>query len=211
MASTLTGLFRTLAWSDFPPPRAGAAPGPGQHATAAMTHSGASFGGVHFGHRAGTRPPRFSLRDTLSVRATFTKASSFVMAWLFTRSQTDQDDLLHHEQGHYDISALLARDFFVEMMLIKGDSFPSGEAGLRQMRAIKATTLDKMAAIQKLYDDEVHPQQQAGQSRGPAQVTWDGIMRDAFTRPRDSGTTDPSGVPHKERLVHALSRSGRVV
>lgn len=115
MPSKLSGLFRTLTWSDFPP-LGGIAPGPRQHSTAARTFSSLSFSVPSFQAVAGLSPAQFRLVDNFTASAKFERKNSFVMSWVFSRSQQFQDDMLNHEQGHYNITALVARDFFVDVM-----------------------------------------------------------------------------------------------
>jgi hypothetical protein len=208
--SQLKNLDRKLIWKDFPKKQA-AAPKPGQSATAAQTWSGYSMTNPHFEEIPQSSPKRFRLVNDLTVTVTFTSSKSHVKSWVFSRPQTEQDDLLNHEQGHYSITALLARDYFVEMMLIKSTEFASAADGTAEANRLKAATLGKLKAVQDLYDAEVHPEQNQGKSRGPIQVGWDTLIRNAFTRPRSSGTTAPDGTPHKMRLTVALSNAGKQV
>src|SRR5437867_273559 len=99
MPSSLNGLFRTLAWTEFPR-RQGNSPSQGQSATAAFTHSSSSFSGTSFQPTAGSHPAQFRLLDTVTVSVTFDRNQSFVMSWVFSRPQAFQNDMLNHEQGH---------------------------------------------------------------------------------------------------------------
>ena len=122
MASSLSGLILTLAWSNFPQ-RQGREPSPGQSATAAETRSAFSIGGISVQPVAGSSPVEFALADSLAVRVTFVRGQSHVMSWVFNRSSQFQADMLNHEQGHYNITALISRDFFVDTMLLKPQTF----------------------------------------------------------------------------------------
>src|SRR3989442_3063896 len=117
MASSLSGLIRVLTWTDFPR-RQGNAPGPGQSATAAHTHSSYSSSAASVQPIAGSHPAQFRLVDNLTVSVTFGRNQSYVMSWVFGRPQQFQDDMLNHEQGHYNITALVSRDYFVDVMLL---------------------------------------------------------------------------------------------
>jgi len=208
MPSSFSGLFRTLAWTDFPR-RQENPPQPGHHATAAFTKSGFTRNHVTIQQIAGSHPARFELVDNLTVSVSFDRAQSFVKSWLFSRPQPFQNDMLNHEQGHYNITALVCRDFFVDVMLLKLQTFPTHNAGITAAQQIKTQSLDKIGNIQQLYDREVHPEQNSGQSRGPLQQSWDRFIQTAFTQARSTGTQAPGGVPHKMRLVDVLTQNGK--
>ena len=175
MPSSFSGLFRTLAWTDFPT-RQGSAPSPGQAATAALTHASFNFTGPSVQPVAGSRPPRFQVTDNLTMSATFNRNQSFVMSWVFSRPQQFQNDMLHHEQGHYNIAALVSRDFFVDVMLLKLQTFTTAQDGHATVQQIGTQSLDKIRNIHQLYDREVHPEQNSGVSRGPFQLSWDNFI-----------------------------------
>ena len=80
-------------------------------------------------HIRGSSPARFQLQDSFSTTVDFGR-DSFVMSWVFSRPQQFQTDLLNHEQGHYNITALVCRDCFVDVMLLKDQSFATAEAGV---------------------------------------------------------------------------------
>jgi hypothetical protein len=210
MASTITGLLRPLAWNDFPV-RQMNAPAPGQSATAAHTDTSFIFGGSMFQPIPGMRPARFRLVDSITISVTFTRNKSFVMSWVFSRPQQFQDDMLNHEQGHYNITALICRDFFVDVMLLKAQVFTTGQAGITSVRQIQQQSLEKIGNVQQLYDQEVHPEQNSGLSRGPIQQSWDRFIQAAFTQARSTGTQAPDGTPHKVRLIDVLTQNGKQV
>lgn len=211
MASSMTGLFKTLSFSEFPTPRQGNPPGPGQHATAALTHSGFSSTGPSIQQVGGSRPATFRIQDNMTVTITFNRNQSFVMQWALNRPAPFPADLLNHEQGHYNITALLARDFFVDVMLLKSQTFASLQAAQAAITAARTNSVNKMGAAQTLYDNEVHPEQDQGRSRGPIQQAWDTIIRNAFNNPRTPASSAPDGTPHKIRLVDAIRAAGRTI
>jgi hypothetical protein len=210
MPSSLTGLIRTLAWTDFPRRQANA-PAPGQTATAAGTRVSFSTSGASMQSVPGAHPAQFRLADNMTVRVTFERNRSFVMSWVFGRPQQFQTDMLNHEQGHYNITALVSRDFFVDLMLLKAQTFASNRAGLAAVRQIQQRSLDKIRAIQQLYDREVHPEQNAGRSRGLIQQAWDRSIQAAFTQSRSTGTQAPDGTIHKVRLIDTLTQGGKQI
>ena len=209
MASSLTGLMRQLTWADFAT-RRGPAPRAGVLMTAAVTEARLRLSGLAFRHDPAQARGTVSLVDSLHIAISL-HASSFKMDWLASQPAGFQADLLNHEQGHYWITALLARDLFVDMMLQQSEVYASDAAGMAAFNAIKADSVDKIQAIQDMYDREVHPEQAQGLSRGPIQQQWDTIFRSAFTNPRASGTTTPDGTPHKARLVVVIRASGRTI
>lgn len=119
--------------------------------------------------------------------------------------------MLNHEQGHYNITALVSRDYFIDVMLLKLQTFATAQAGITAVQQIKQQSLDKIGKIQQLYDREVHPEQNAGQSRGPIQQSWDRFIQTAFTQARSTGTQAPGGIPHKVRLVDVLTQNGKPI
>src|SRR5262245_22983779 len=165
--------MRTLAWSDYGTPRAGARPNGA--ATAAFTDTKFTRNFATFSRVPGSSPAVFRLNDNIALTISFTRPPSFVMAWVFsTMSTADQGFLLNHEQGHYNIAALICRDFFVDLMLLKSQDFPSEQAGKNRVTQIKQDSLDKIQTANRLYDNDVHPQQAAGNMNGSQQVAWDG-------------------------------------
>ena len=207
MASRLEGLQRTLAWSDFPTVRR-TPPTPGGHFHGALTYTSYRLSTCSFRPEHGTR--QFALVDNVVVTIEFTRTRSWVADWVATRPPPFSADLLNHEQGHYAITALCARDFFVDLMSLKPTRFDTPQAGLHAMADIKRRTLDRIPSIQAMYDREVHPEQNGGVSRGPIQLAWDGYIRSAFTIPRSPPSNAPDGVTHKIRLVDVLTRAGRL-
>jgi hypothetical protein len=210
MPSSLTGLFRTLTWNNFPT-RQGNPPAPGMHATAAFTDTDMQQSGIFLDPVSRSGPTRFRLRDSVSVEINFKRASSFKMSWVAGRPQQFQIDLLNHEQGHYNITALVARDFFVDVMLLKQQTFSTTQLGTSAFRAIEDSSVKKIQAIHDLYDGEVHPEQHAGRSRGPVQQVWDRCFQTAFTQARTPATQSPDGKPHKVRLIDVLRQNGKSV
>jgi hypothetical protein len=209
MPSSLQGLLRQLSWSDFRVVQ-GNPPGPGQHAAGAFTSASIRPYQYAFRPPHGAHTP-LSLVDNLTISIVFDAGQSWVKSWVSSSAGSFASDLLNHEQGHYTITALVGRDFFVDMMLLKSRSFPNRTQANQAVSAIQSASLSKLAAIQALYDNEVHPEQDSGQSRGPIQQLWDGYFQAAFIRPRASGTTAPDGTAHKERLVDVLRAAGKTV
>jgi hypothetical protein len=206
MPSALVGLFRSLSWSDYRV-RQGKPPGAGQSAAAANTGYRYSEGGISF---AGSGS-EFQLADSITVTASFDSGGSYVMSWVFDRPQQFQDDMLNHEQGHYNINALICRDYFTDVMLLKGQTFATAKEGADAIKQLRKDSVAKIGSVQSLYDSEVHPEQGSGLSHGPIQQNWDGYLQTSFTQVRPAGTTSPDGGHHRMRLIDVLNFNGKRV
>jgi hypothetical protein len=71
-------------------------------------------------------------------------------------SGRDQVWLIKHEQGHYDIDALLARDFFERVRSMIGQPFSSARSALDQVTVHHNATRGRADALNKLYDDDIY-------------------------------------------------------
>ena len=197
MASQLIGLFRKLDWKiDFtgrPPslcpqyPDGGVAP---TFIKVPLIHVPANFDFVP------TPDGEYRLADNVTVTIGPPKGG-FNNEWS-PRSQAEIDDALNHEQGHYNLAALLARDFFVDVMLLKQETFADSFAGRRAVAAIKADSVDKELPVHDLYDLERSRRGKDGQR------FWDHLIWHAFNNERASGTTSADGKVHKARLLVIL-------
>jgi hypothetical protein len=205
MPSRLNGLINQLAWNIFPR-RRGAAPSAGQTGTAAQTGVSISSHGISFHPIRGSRPPQFQLVDSITVTVSFNANQSFVMEWVFQKSQNFQNDLLSHEQGHYNMNALIARDFFIDVMQLKSQSFQNAHDGLNAVNQIRAYSLAKIQDISNLYDNDT-----SNGLNATGQAQWNGFIRSAFTQPRSSGDQSPDGIPFKTRLIDVLRAGGKQV
>ena len=210
MPSSLTGLHRSLTWSNFAT-REGNPPAPGTHAAAAYTWSSYTEECIYFVGVRGSRPAQYQLRDSFRVAITFNTTRSWVMSWVSSEPQQFQTDLLNHEQGHYNITALVSRDYFVDVMLLKLQTFSSARQGVTACQAIQRKSVAKIRAIHRLYDKEAHPEQEAGLSRGPIQQAWDRWFQTAFTQARTPASQSADGTPHKVRLIDVLNKNGKSV
>jgi Bacterial protein of unknown function (DUF922) len=176
VASQLIGLNRALTWRDFrsvhrPAPR------PGQSGTAALTDT--FVGTSRFSVAASGGTPRFHLADSVTVTITFRAGHSWKADWVATLSQGEQDKLLKHEQGHYDLVALVGRDFFVELAALTTSFHERAHDVLTEVRRVSSRFLSKLQPLQDRYDrDTNHGQIQAQQDN------WNRYISTAFTAPR---------------------------
>jgi hypothetical protein len=202
MPSRLSGLQRSLTWQDFGTPRSGSPPPPGQRAVAAQTRARPNR--TVFGeHVPGTRPPQFRLRDDAVIAIELDRAQTFVMQWALDRPDPFPTDLLHHEQGHYDLVALFCRDMFIELMALKQQSFSTPQAVLTAAQAIFQRFDGFIAAVHTPYDDATDHGNIA-----PQQQRWDGFIRSAFTTARTPPMSAPDGTPYKVPLLDVLRQGG---
>lgn len=195
----MTGLVRKLTWSDFK----GVEPESASmvaEARPTFSVSGASTKSVGKGPSM-----TWQLGDTITVAVTFDSANSWVSGSVSGLAQADKDALLKHEQGHYDLVALLARDMFIEMMQLKAESFSySSEIG-QKVTAIHTRYGNLAQPVQDLYDATA--QTNNGKNKAK-QIIWDGYINTAFTQVRASGGSTPGGTMYKAELIPLLKQNG---
>ena len=201
MSSKLNGLIRQLKWGDFGKPKAKPAPKPGGFAVAAFTN--AVYDGPSWSIMpvAGTKPVEFELKDDMTVTIAL-KSTSWVADWVFKQPQRFQDSLLEHEQGHYDITALIARDLFIELMQLKLLRFKTAAEGEKAIKEImKRHSSWGIQAINKKYDS------MAETNHGwepTAQQRWNGYIQEAFTKERTPRVQAPDGTYYKVTFLDVL-------
>lgn len=180
MPSRLNNLFRILSWTDFKKVQR-PAPGPGQTATAARTAAEFIWGGILFEPVPGSKPVTYRLKDDVTMTIRLRSNESWVAGWVFTLPQSDQDALLNHERGHYRIVALMARDFFWEIMALKLNEYDKPQDGLSDFNQIQRSYTKKI--IQSVHDAYDDPQQVNHDpvTNANAQAIWDGLFSDAVT------------------------------
>jgi Bacterial protein of unknown function (DUF922) len=154
----------------------------------------------------GTRPPRFRVKDEIVVRVFNKPDETFVKRRAVEASQRQKDALLAHEQGHYDIAALLARDLFVDLVTLAGREF----ADVTAVRTAIAAKVDpfkgKLNAVQKLYDDDTkHGAQDARQKE------WETLIGRARTEPRTPRALGREGQPLRQTLLQAMRDAGKTL
>ncbi|HWA57847.1 MAG TPA: DUF922 domain-containing protein [Gemmatimonadales bacterium] len=199
MGSTLTGRDKTLTWADFGTPVPKPAPGAGQTAVAA--HTEVKYP-VTYGWTS--KGKSFSLADNVTVAIQLDKGKTWVADWVFKQSQQFQDDLLKHEQGHYDISALLARDMFIEIMQLKGQTFASSSALDQAVKKI----VDAHRS-QKVHDKYDLASETNHGLNATQQKAWDGYFQKAKTTQRNPPVQAPDGAFYKVRLLDVLTTAGK--
>jgi hypothetical protein len=151
----------------------------------------------------GTRPPQFRLRDDAVISVVLDRGQTFVNQWALNRPAPFPTDLLHHEQGHYDLVALFCRDMFIEIMTLKQQSLSTPQAVFTAAQAIFQRFDGFIAAVHTPYDNQTDHGNIAQQ-----QQRWDGFMRGAFTTPRTPSMSAPDGTPYKVPLLDVLRQGG---
>jgi hypothetical protein len=147
--------FRRLTWADY---RRVDAPAP----TAGQTRVVAAQTAVayqmtpnvlHFDRAPFLKGPSFVMREDPNVSVELDANGTFVESWVFARPLRIQNALLAHEQGHYEICMLNARDFFFGLQDIQDTAFATAKEGTNAV-----SNLDKqlwnVEKIQAKYDSD---------------------------------------------------------
>jgi hypothetical protein len=149
----------------------------------------------------GTRQVR--LKDGVRITIRLDARNTWVMQWALNKDQGFKRNLLHHEQGHYDLVALFVRDMFIDLMQLKQNTYDSGPALMADVQ----TAMDRYARPIR----EVHDKYDRASDHGlkPAgQKTWDGYIQKAFTKERNPRVTAPDGTAYKVPLLSVLRQGG---
>ena len=202
MASKLDGLFRTLKWSDFttvtkPVPK------PGDLAPGAFTDANIKLGSPkpNVAQVPGSRPAVWKLEDAVTVLIEFNGSSSWVADWVFTLSQDKQDKLLKHEQGHYDMNALMGRDMFIALMDLKPTDFKTRNEGVQAVNKIINANNTMVVKVRDAYENATK-----NGHDDTAQADWNGFFQTAFTTPRSPVRMTPDNKKVKITLLDVLKR-----
>jgi len=203
LPSQLIGLMRRLTWQDYTKEADVPPPGPGEVAEAAGTKVDVPDIEVSFRTVLGSAPPKVRIDDSITVKIVFDPEASWRAVWVKDRPQTDQDRLLQHEQGHYNVAALMARDFFLDVVALKAKVYGKPADALAEIGALKSGTLLKIKPLQATYDNDTkHGTNEAVQNR------WNAMISAAFTTPRTPPATAADGAPLKARLLDVLRTGG---
>jgi hypothetical protein len=208
MPSNLIGLIRKLNWADFK------GPVPSGTTFAAATNVGFIVTTPRF-VRDGSK---VRLDDNVTVTVKFDEAKSWRISMQSWPAQLEQE-LLEHEQVHYDITALCARDLFIQLMALKSSSWTNAAEGTRDFNWWVTLYREKEDKIQKKYDSETgHSQANVfvpstnmftppHQKGGPQQL-WEKLVAGAFTTVNPKGGSAPDGTPYKIQLMDHLIKNG---
>jgi len=201
MPSVLTGVDRKLRWSDF---NVVAAPPAGAPAAAtAMTNPGhTAAGGLPRNIAAAGMTPIFMIPDTLVVNV-FLQSDSWRLASVSAWSGADQVWLIKHEQGHYDLYALMVRDFFERIRSLIGQPFTDAAELHALMLDHREATLGKAKTLQKAYEDDTE-----NSRNGDEQWAWWCAIQRAREAHRTPLTRGADGRYLRVELLDALVAAG---
>jgi hypothetical protein len=209
--SKLVGRRRTLSWSDYTgtPPK-GSPYEAATKTTVDIKVDGAKAGESSFEGSDGA----FKLKDAVVVTVDLDRKKSWKKASIDNADATQQRLMLEHEQGHYDIAALSARDMFIEIMALKPRSFATKTDGFKELADLVNRHGALLTSIDALYDStgetgHIAIDHSAFGPRKPlAQSRWEGFIEKAFTEERTPQVTAPDGATYKVRLVDVLRAAG---
>jgi hypothetical protein len=192
-------LVRALSWGDFPH-QDQSEPGPGDTAHGAQIGVDINPAGFGLDHPPGGG---VRIRDTIQVTIRYRRDSSWVANWVFNRPQSYQDALLAHEQGHYNLVALLGRDFFLALMRLKANNYPTAAAAQADLTAASNSIAAKAQPLQDRYDDDTQNGTDATK-----QARWLSFINTSFTTPVNPPQTAADGASIKIPILTVLSQNG---
>jgi hypothetical protein len=201
MPSMISGVYRKLQWRDFKvveTPPAGVPAG----AVAQTITSHTALGGLPRKSSSPGIADVFMVPDTLVITITFNSAS-WRLASVSHWSGKDQVWLIKHEQGHYDINALLVRDFFHRIQAMVGQPFFDANDLKDQILAHRAATIGRIAATQDAYDKDT----ENSRDRSEQWAWWSAIER-ASQLHRSPLVTGTDGRYLRIELADALAKAG---
>ena len=161
---TIRGHTQTLTWHDFP----------GRVPASARTDA---FTATNYDVRAnyiwqvqhGSKSFRLS---TVVITVTLNRAR------MWSRASAQSPELLRHEQGHYDITALVMRDLDTDLtaLLQSGRSYP-GQADMEQaIDNLKQPAIALIDRLQSTHADGIYDQQTNHGRTTAAQRTWNAAI-----------------------------------
>jgi len=211
--SRLIGLKRRLAWSDFVVLRSRNDPELRGNLAGIFLSTSARVGGAAVAPASFTgQNGKFTLRDDVAVEPIF---KGFQAPEVGSLSNTESQLLLDHEQVHYDLQALNARDEFIEIMALKAQTFSTAAEGVIAVKDIIGR-FDRLGnKIQSRFDDVSETGHLAwerpmmGPVRKPlAESRWETFVTLARETPRQPEVTAPDGSPYKVPLERILADKG---
>ena len=157
----------------------------------------------------------------MTVSAVFNGQQSWKIPLINGSNPQLDQNLLDHEQQHYNITALVARDLFTQLMQERLIVYKTQLEVSNSFNQWKTSYWNQVAAIQKEYDDETGHSQanvfvpstniftppESYQKGGP-QRKWEGLIASAFTATRPGGGTLPDGTPYMKELTVFLKDAG---
>lgn len=211
--SKLVGLKRKLKWEDYkgPVPKSSAFLS-GTFMGIDRKVGGSPFGPGSFEGSGGS----FTLKDAVVITINFDEKKSWENTGSLNATQAQL--LLEHEQGHYDIAALVARDMFIAIMALKAQTFASAQDGLNALNSVANKYGALLTKIDNLYDSTGETGHRAFESlsfgpprKPPPQAKWEGYLKRARTEERSPQVTAPDGATYKVELADILRGAGHQI
>lgn len=182
MPSSINGVSKSLTWQDFTT-KPGPAPADDVIVDVAHTEAGWTMPGGFNIVPDTSKPPKYRLQDAITINVDINSDNSWVAGWIFSKwTQAQQSAILNHEQGHYNIVALLARDYFMELTTMLANTYKSAAAGTLDAQAItKRYSGAIIKAVHDLYDSSGETDHDP-YAHPDAQKKWDGLFADAASK-----------------------------
>lgn len=163
---TIRGHTQTLTWHDFP----GGVPAKAR--TDAFTATSYDVQTNYTWHAQHGRKSDFRL-STVSITVTLNRAR------MWSRASAQSPELLRHEQGHYDITALVMRDLDTDLtaLLQSGRSYPRQEDMDQAIDDLKNPAVAIIDSLQsKPQADGIYDQQTNHGRNTQAQQKWNAAI-----------------------------------
>ena len=107
---------------------------------------------------------------TLSSTVTMSKAKSWVV------TDKESSSLLNHEQGHYNITALGARDFMNGVLALEADT---AKELTKAITDLANSTQSEINSVNSMYDDDPNCGTDHG-TKADKQAQWDLRIKNAM-------------------------------
>jgi hypothetical protein len=210
--SKLVGRRRTLSWGDYTGTPDAKSPQEAQTKTTVdVKVDGAKPSASSFEGAGGA----FTLKDSVVITVDLDRKKCWKKEAVANASTTQQKLLLDHEQGHYDINALSARDLFIEIMALKSRTFATAQDGFKELAGLINRSAALLNSIDALYDSTGETGHKAiehyaiGPPQKPAaQTKWEGYIATAFKKERTPAVSAPDGASYKVPLADVLRAAG---
>jgi hypothetical protein len=206
MPSELKNLKVKLTWPDFQGTK------PANDPFLAATKS--SFAGKFFGvslPQFDNVQGSFKLKDEVVITITFDKTKSWKD--IDNLGNTEQGFLLDHEQGHYDLTALMARDVFIDIMQLKSKTWSAELTGRNEVVTLLNDAQAKLVKLQAAYESETQNGKWFQPTMGPPtkssdQTKWEGFIKKALTSDRAPLVEAPDGASYKLKILDVVAAGG---
>jgi hypothetical protein len=161
----------------------------------------------------------FQLVDQVTVTVVFDPRVSWVRPEIYQAIPVQQQFLLDHEQGHYDICALSARDCFITLMSLKTMTWTDRNRATNDFDSFFNNHHDRWIKIDTEYDSDTGHSQASvfvpstslftpPPQKGQPQLHWETLIDRASNTVRLTGEIAPDGHPYKMELLDVLLTAG---